>query len=227
MNKKAIIIISGGIDSTTLLWKLVKEKYEPKDILAISFNYGQKQIKELEYAEWNCYKLNVEHKVINLQEFMKDFDSALTKQEIEVPNIKNVLGEPQPVTYVPYRNQLFLTIATGIGESVGAKEVYYGAQKHDMYGYWDTTPEFIKYFNKLISLNRKHEMKLITPFANHSKKDTIKEGLSIGVDYSKTRSCYNGHEKSCGTCPTCAERIKGFKDNGVKDPIDYEVEIKW
>lgn len=219
--KKAVIIISGGVDSTTLLWKLVKEKYKPQEILAISFDYGQKQIKELEYAKWNCNFLNVEHKVVELKHFMKDFKSALTQDNIDVPNIKDVLGEPQPVTYVPFRNQLFLTIAAGVAESVSANEIYYGAQMHDMYGYWDTTPEFISRFNNLISLNRKSRILLITPFASHSKAETIAEGLKLGVRYEMTRSCYEKGDKSCGVCPTCAERLKGFKDNNINDPAEY------
>lgn len=225
MNKKAVIILSGGLDSTTLLWKLVKERYHSTEIQSIIFDYGQKHNKEISLAIYNCVLLNVDYKIINLSEFTKDFESALTKNNILVPKIQTVLGDPQPVSYVPMRNQLFLTIACGIAESIKASEVYYGAQKHDLYSYWDTTVEFIERFNNLISLNRKNQIKVYAPFANYSKGDTIREGLKLKVDYSKTWSCYNGQDKACGDCPTCAERLKGFADNNTKDPIEYEVQI--
>ena len=192
MNKKAIIICSGGLDSTTLLHEMIKEeKYKPEEILAVSYYYGQRHSLELDCAKYQCKLLNVEHKIIPLVEFMRSYKSALTRADIEVPHIKDVLGDPQPPTYVPFRNQTFLTIICGIAESVGATKIYYGAQMHDLYGYFDCTKEFITRFNNLISLNRKHQIELITPFANFSKAQIAQKAIDLKVDLSHTWSCYN------------------------------------
>jgi 7-cyano-7-deazaguanine synthase len=222
MTKQAVIIVSGGLDSVTLLHKLVKEDgYKPEDVLAITFYYGQRHEKEIFYAIWQCDKLGVEHKTIDLSDFMKDFQSALTGHG-NIPHIKEMLGDPQPVSYVPFRNQLFLTITCGIAESVGATTVYYGAQLHDLYGYWDCTEEFITQFNNLITLNRKNIIKLKAPFIYFTKAQTAQKALDLKIDLSHTWSCYNGREKACGTCPTCAERRKAFREIGREDPIQYE-----
>jgi len=219
---KAIVILSGGLDSSTLLHYLVKKDgLTPSEVVAISFNYGQRHLKEIECAKFQCSELGIEHKIINLSDFMKDYKSALTQNSIDVPNIKDVLGDPQPVTYVPYRNQLFLTIACGVAESIGAEQVFFGAQMHDLYGYWDTTKEFVERINEVVSLNRKNPMVILAPFANFSKANVAKLAIQLNVDLSHTTSCYNGKEKACGTCPTCSERIKAFKEIGEKDGVEY------
>lgn len=213
---KAIIILSGGLDSTTLLYS--RTNY---NLFALSFDYGQKHIKELEFARWHCEKLGITHTIINIS-FLKDLigsSSALTSQDIQIPNIKEVLGHPQPLTYVPFRNQIFLTLALCYAESIEAKKVFYGAQRHDLYSYWDTTEEFVKRINDIASLNRFHQIEIVTPFVTFKKSDIIKLGLELSVDYSKTWSCYNGQNKPCMTCPTCAERIKAFQDLNMIDPL--------
>jgi len=219
MAEKVILILSGGIDSTTLLYQLIhKENY---DVCVLFFNYGQKHIKELDYAKYHCTELNVDLKIVDLT-FLKDLigkASALTSQEVEVPNIKEVLGHPQPLTYVPFRNHIFLTLALCYAESIGAKKVFYGAQRHDLYSYWDTTEEFVKRINDIASLNRLHQIQILTPFVAYKKADIIKEGLELEVDYKHTWSCYEGIEKPCLKCPTCAERLKAFKDLNLTDPL--------
>jgi len=218
MSERAIIILSGGMDSITLLYKLKSENY---NIIALTFNYGQKHKKEIVYAKYHCKKLGIKQIIINLEKFMKDYKSALINKNILIPNIKDVLGDPQPITYVPFRNQLFLTIACGVAESYSYENIFYGAQLHDLYAYWDTTSEFIEKINELISLNRKFRIQIIAPFSNYKKSNILLIGNELGVDYSKTLSCYNGNEPPCLKCPTCAERLKAFREIMLIDPLTF------
>ncbi|HLY28050.1 MAG TPA: 7-cyano-7-deazaguanine synthase, partial [Aggregatilineales bacterium] len=132
-----------------------------------------------------------------------------------------VIGDPQPPTYVPNRNMIFLGLAVAYAESQDASDVYYGAQRHDLYGYWDTTPQFLEQLNAVYRLNRKSTLQIKAPFINDSKADLLRLGLELGVDYGKTWSCYVGQDKACGHCPTCAERLAAFREVGIKDPLPY------
>lgn len=233
--KDSIVILSGGMDSTTLLHYVAAKTREagksPHSILAVSFDYGQRLAKELECAKHQTHLLNIEHLVIDIkplaaQMFLR---SALTDSSIPVPNVQAVMGDPQPVTYVPNRNLLFLEIATAIAESNGAKAVFYGAQKHDVYGYWDTTPDFLHAVRLVHALNRKNHVAVEAPFVEYSKADILRldEDMGLGIDYNATWSCYNGMEAACGKCATCAERIAAFKKVHRIDPIPYAVDIDW
>jgi 7-cyano-7-deazaguanine synthase len=215
-------IVSGGMDSVTLLHHLVKtEKLSPA---VISFAYGQKHAKEIEYARENVALLGLEHfRVVDLSPFRDIFGgSALVAEQVAIPDIDAVRGDPQPATYVPNRNMLFLAFAVAYAESLGVSRVFYGAQKMDYYGYWDCTPEFLERLNWVYGLNRKTPVQIEAPFVAHSKADVLRTGLRIGVDYGKTWSCYAGQEKACGRCPTCAERLKAFAEVGMADPLLYE-----
>lgn len=210
------------MDSVTLLHYLVKQ--EQHNPAALSFNYGQKHSKELACAQFHVQTLNVEiHQTIDLTPFQNIFGgSALTDTSLTIPDIQAVQGDPQPLTYVPNRNMIFLALAAAFAESLDVAEVYYGAQRHDMYGYWDTTPQFLERLNAVCALNRKTPIKVLAPFVNYSKADVLRTGLKLEVDYSQTWSCYQGEAEACGQCPTCAERLDAFAEVGIPDPLPYQ-----
>lgn len=230
-DKNIITILSGGLDSTVLTYLLVN-KYGNNNVIALTFNYNQKHVIELTKAEKTCEKLNIKQKVLNI-EFFGDLVqniSALSKNSsIDTPNIKDVLGDPQPVTYVPYRNMLFLTLAMSFAESNNSNNIFIGVQSCDLYNYWDTTSEFIESINNVSMLNRKNQIMINAPFVNLTKKDEILLGKDLNVDFELTHTCYNPDDlhRSCGSCPSCSERIKNFIDAGIKDPINYQINIEW
>jgi len=217
----SVAIVSGGMDSVTLLHYLIKvEKRTPA---IITFGYGQKHDKEIEYAKAQVALLGCEaHLVLDLALLRPLFaNSALVSLETAVPNIADVLGDPQPPTYVPNRNMIFLALAVAYAETHRVGEVFYGAQRHDIYGYWDTTPQFLAQLNQVYTLNRKTAVTIQAPFVQYSKADILRQGLEMGVDYSLTWSCYEGRDVACGHCPTCAERLNAFAEVGIADPLPY------
>lgn len=220
-----IAIVSGGMDSVTMLHYLVKQLNRKPAVL--TFTYGQKHIKEIESAKYQCELLKCEmHEVVDTSFLVPAFaSSALVSDAISIPDIVSVQGNPQPATYVPNRNMIFLSIAAAFAETLKAKEIAYGAQAHDMYGYWDTTPEFLEKINSVFSLNRKERIQIIAPLVNFSKSDVLKLGLELGVDFANTWSCYQGGDLACGVCPTCAERLAAFQSLGIRDPIEYKANI--
>lgn len=147
--------------------------------------------------------------------------SALTDPGIRVPELRRISGRDrrQPVTYVPHRNLVLLSLASAYAEARGIRDVYYGAQAQDEYGYWDCTMEFVERLNKLLSLNRKKSIRVHAPFAGMRKADVVKLGLDLGVDFAQTWTCYRGAERPCGKCPSCVERARAFRDAGVSDPL--------
>lgn len=216
-----IVIVSGGMDSVTLLHHLVKvEKIKP---VVITFIYGQKHEKEIICAQTQAKFLGcTEHLVLNISFLSSLFpSSALVSKGLQIPHMAEVVGDPQPATYVPNRNMIFLALAAAYAETCGVTEVYYGAQSHDMYGYWDTTLDFLQRLNNVFALNRKTSIQVKAPFVNYSKTDILRLGLELGVDYSQTWSCYEGLEVACGQCPTCAERLQAFANLGISDPLPY------
>jgi len=224
---KVVVPISGGIDSTVLLHHAVKSG-DFDEVHAISFDYGQRHSRELISAEYHAEKLGVNHKLVSL-DFFKDINtSSLTNPEIEVAKTRDVLGDAQTVNYVPFRNQMMLSICCAIAESLGANTVYHGAAQVDTQaGYWDGSNEFMAAINSLTSLNRKHRIKIEAPLIELSKKEIIKWGLELDVPFSHTWTCYEGKEKACGECTACSSRLQGFIDVGVEDPIEYSREIPW
>lgn len=228
---KVVIVLSGGMDSTTLLYYVAKVLRPQSEIYAITFAYGQKHSVELEMAKYQAQQVSVkEHKVLDIT-FLKDLlkgSSALLDEDIKVPHIKETLGNPQPPSYVPFRNSIFLTLALSWAEAKGAFEVYYGAQAHDTYsGYWDASPEYLPAINAVANLNRMHKIQVIAPFMNQKKNELLKLGLDLGVKYTHTISCYNGVIPYCGTCPTCSDRIQAWKKVGRIDPGGYATVIPW
>jgi 7-cyano-7-deazaguanine synthase len=217
--KKAVIILSGGIDSTTLLYKLKAEGY---DVKAITFDYGQRHNKEIKMAKKTCKKLCVEHKAINISLIGKKLlKSNLLKGQGEIPE-GNYKDENMKLTVVPNRNMILLALAAGYAMGEKATVLAYGAHAGDHAIYPDCRPEFVKRMSEVLAIADWEKLELYVPFLNSNKIDIVKEGLKLGVDYSKTWTCYKGGEKACGKCGSCVERLEAFEKNGVRDPIEYE-----
>lgn len=202
----SIISLSGGIDSTTLLYHLVKNKKEK--VYAVIFNYGQNHSNEIKFAKYHAKKLEVDYKIINLKNYFKQVNhtsALLNGSEM----IENERYSNNPKTYVPYRNLLFLIILASIAEEIKAEKICLGIQKTDTFnGYWDTSKDFVKKAQELFNLNVNNQVKIECPFVNMSKTDEIRIGLKLGLDYNKTISCYKG--TNCKQCATCIEREEAF-----------------
>lgn len=221
---KCVILLSGGMDSVSLLHYVINE-LACREVYALSFNYGQKHSRELEEAAWNCRRFDQvkEHRRMNL-EFMKGIlegSSSLVGDKIEVPDLDSIKQEDldQPVTYVPNRNMMLLSLAASYAETKGCREVFYGAQAQDEYGYWDCTGEFLERINSVLSLNRRESVRINAPYVSMSKGDVVSSGLKNGVDFAHTWTCYRGGVKPCRTCPSCMERALAFSKAGVADPL--------
>jgi 7-cyano-7-deazaguanine synthase len=216
-----VAIVSGGMDSVTMLHQLVK--VEQRQPAVITFAYGQKHDQEIHYAQVQVGLLGLDqHLLLDLNHLRPLFAaSALVASDIPVPEAAAVLGDPQPPTYVPNRNMIFLALAAAYAETQGVSDIYYGAQSHDLYGYWDTTPQFLDRLNQVYQLNRQTPIQIKAPLVHYTKSDILRLGLELEVDYAQTWSCYAGEEVACGRCPTCAERRQAFMDLGLDDPLPY------
>lgn len=228
-SSKAVVPISGGMDSSVLL-HLAASRYD--EIVAISYNYGQKhKDKELNCAAFQIQSLDmpVAYQSINLP-FFKDVCqvSSLLNNKIAVAKAKDVMGDPQTVNYVPYRNLMLLSISLAIAENAGASTVFHGAAQADsVAGFWDGSEEFLEQINKVSALNRRNKITVQAPLIDKSKEEIIKLGVKLGVDFGRTWTCYEGEEQACGECTACSLRIKGFIDSGYIDPLSYKILIPW
>ena len=225
---KAVVPISGGLDSSVIL-SLAASVHE--EVYALTYNYGQKHNKEILYAglQIDEYENIEEHKIIDIS-FFKDIapTSSLTNDNIKVAHARDVLGDAQTVNYVPFRNQMLLSICSAIAESLEANTVFHGAAQVDTQaGYWDGSNEFLEAINSLTSLNRKHRIKIEAPLIELSKKEIIQWGVELDVSFRNTWTCYKGEDKACGECTACSSRLQGFIDAGYRDPLDYSKEIPW
>lgn len=227
MKNKAIVLASGGIDSSTLLAYVEQQGYE---IYAISFNYGQKQIFEIKKIQEfiKNYKVK-EHKIIKID--LKNFGgSALTDCNIEVPNYQSAsdVENEIPSTYVPARNTIFLSYALAFAEVKGISDIFLGVHATDYSNYPDCRPEYIKSFEIMANLATAEGLKgnkinIHAPLINMTKTEIVAMGLKMRVDYSRTISCYNPTNKgvSCRKCLACLVRIKAFEENSLRDQIPY------
>jgi len=214
-NRRAVVLLSGGVDSTTLL-HYVKKELGIDEIYALSAVYGQKHSVELKMAAWQAESIGVaEHRIMDISAYgtLIEGASALTDADIAVPDMTDMSAESadQPVTYVPNRNMVLLSLAAAYAESKGVQSLFYGAQAQDDYGYWDCTIDFIQKINDVLSLNRRDAISVKAPFVEMSKIDVVKLGLSLGVDYDHTWTCYRGGDQPCGDCPSCRERDRAFE----------------
>lgn len=226
---KALVLFSGGLDSSVCLGLAVR-KYGSDQVLALSIFYGQKHSKEMEAAQKVAVYYGVKQVTLDLGEIFRDSDCTLLEGAAgEIPHeeyseqLAKTDGAPVN-TYVPYRNGLFLSSAAAIALSNGCGVVYYGAHADDAAGcaYPDTSVEFNEAIAAAIYIGSGKALKVEAPFIDKSKAHVVSVGKEIGVPFELTWSCYEGHEKACGVCGTCRDRIRAFRENGLKDPIEYE-----
>jgi 7-cyano-7-deazaguanine synthase len=219
---KAVCLLSGGMDSSTLAYVAKSRGYE---ILALHLNYGQRtERKELISAKKIASLLDAEEFVeISLDYFAKFGESSLTDEKIPVEKYDPERAH-MPNTYVPFRNANLLSIATSFAEARGADAIFIGVQSLDYSGYPDCRPQFIEAFQRVIDLGTKDTTKitLFTPFITMTKTDILHGGLKLGVPYEHTWSCYRNEDKACGTCGSCHFRREAFAALGKRDPIMYE-----
>ncbi|MBW2181775.1 MAG: 7-cyano-7-deazaguanine synthase QueC [Deltaproteobacteria bacterium] len=226
-NKKAVVLLSGGIDSTTVMAIAINQGFQ---IFSLSFFYGQRHAIELECANKIAKIFGAKrHLVLNVD--LKPIGGSALTDDIEVPKINDLQksGNVIPVTYVPARNTIFLSYALAWAEVIGAFNIFIGVNAVDYSGYPDCRPEFISAFEKMANLATKagveqtSNIKIQTPLLHKTKADIIQTGIKLGVDYAITHSCYDPSldGKACGFCDSCILRKKGFKDAGVVDPTPY------
>ena len=228
-SSKAVVPISGGMDSTVLL-HLAASRYDK--VITVNYDYGQKhRDKEINCASFQIESLDVPVDSLHIKlPFFKDICqvSSLLNNKIAVAKAKDVMGDPQTVNYVPYRNLMLLSISLAIAENYKASTVFHGAAQADsVAGFWDGSEEFLEQINKVSALNRRNRIVVQAPLIDKSKEEIIKLGIKLGVNFSQTWTCYEGEEQACGECTACSLRIKGFIDAGYIDPISYKISIPW
>jgi len=226
-DKKAVVLLSGGVDSSTAAAVAKKEGFE---LHALSFRYGQRHEKEIEAAKRVAVFLGIEKHLIIDFNLRAIGGSALTDR-IKVPKGRSAkeISHTIPITYVPARNTIFLSFALALSEKIGAEDIFFGANQLDYSGYPDCREEYIRAFEQMANLatkagvEGKSRFKIHTPLIRMTKAEIIKNGLALGLDYSLTWSCYDPTPEglACGLCDSCQLRLKGFKEAGLKDPIRY------
>ena len=225
---RAVVLLSGGLDSCTTLAIAKAEGFE---LYALSFRYGQKHEVELKSASNVAERMGVErHVVVDID--LRLFGGSALTDEIDVPHGRSTesMSDEIPVTYVPARNTIFLSFALAWAEVLAAQKIFLGVNAVDYSGYPDCRPEFISAFEKLSRLATKagvegrQQISICTPLISLSKAEIIQKGLELGVDYSLTHSCYDPDHMgtACGTCDACILRIKGFEACGLVDPVPYQ-----
>lgn len=228
-NKKLVLSLSGGMDSVTLLHMAIDRGYT--EIHTISFDYGQRHKRELKCIQeqfkdiYGKHDVTLTNTILDVKFLSKvSPTSSLTNTDIDNPDISKMAGDAQPVSYVPFRNQMFNTIVCAYAESHGVSTIWYGAAQVDsLAGYWDGSQEFLDAFNNLTALNREHRITLEAPLLTMSKADIVKEGVRLGIDFANTWTCYSNREDGLAdaTTPSSSMRVKGFIDAGYCDPIKY------
>ena len=220
MKKDTVIILSGGMDSVTLLYD-----QQARIALAVSFDYGSKHnAREIPFAKWHCQQLGIPHIVIPLDFMTKYFKSSLLEGGEEIPE-GHYADENMKSTVVPFRNGIMLSIAVGIAESHDLRFVMMANHGGDHTIYPDCRPAFVDAFDEAAKAGTFVNVGLLSPFTNWTKADIARRGKELGIDYAKTWSCYKGGEKHCGKCGTCVERKEALAEAGVEDPTEYEHRI--
>lgn len=227
MSTPAVVLLSGGLDSATVLAIAVRDHFKPH---ALSFRYGQRHSAELKASEAVAQSIGVEsHAIVDID--LRRFGGSALTSDIPVPKGRDAaeMGNDIPVTYVPARNTIFLSYALAFAEVLGAADIFLGVNALDYSGYPDCRPEYIEAFERMANLATRAgvtgttRLKLHTPLIQMSKREIIATGLGLGVDYSLTHSCYDPAPDgaACGQCDSCVLRLKGFAEVGVRDPGRY------
>lgn len=221
---KCVVLLSGGLDSTTVLWLA---KRDGREIIALSFNYCQKHCKELEYSKYQAIRAGCsKHLTINTDFSVLGGSSLTSNIEVIKRRTYSDIPEGVPNTYVPARNTIFISYAMAVAEVESASEIHIGVNSIDYSGYPDCRPQYIDCFQKLIDLSRPdpegQKLQLRTPLLHMTKSEIILLAQELGVDFSMTSSCYSPSDNgACGHCDSCLIRSKGFIDSGIKDTTKY------
>lgn len=223
--KKAVVLLSGGLDSATVLAMANSDDFE---IYALSFSYGQKHKLELDCAKVLAEEFAIEHKIVNIDLGMFGASALTTNSDVPKHDHVDELDDSIPITYVPARNTVFLSFALAYAEVIGAIDIFIGVNALDYSGYPDCRPEFILSYEKMANLAtasgvQGKKMVIHAPLIHLTKAEIIKKGIKLGIDYSKTTSCYDPSPEgfACGHCDACLLRLKGFSQMGLKDPRKY------
>ena len=221
MKMKAVVVYSGGMDSFTLLHKVVQQGF---DVFALSFNYGQRHAVELTVAANVCNELGINHKVLDISSINSLIGGSSLTSDIDVPE-GHYEEESMKATVVPNRNMILLSLAVGYAVSIESTKVFYGAHSGDHAIYPDCRPEFVHRMNDVCEIANYEAVEIVTPYLDQSKIEILADGLAMNLHYRSKWTCYNGREKSCGKCGACQERLEAFEKNGVTDPLEYEPQL--
>jgi len=219
MSEKAVVLLSGGLDSATILYYAKHLGYKPYCLI---FNYGQRHAKETEAAKRIAAQARCSYRLVGIS--LPWQGSSLLDKRMRLPARKKIDPKEIPSTYVPARNIIFLSFAVSYAEAIGAKAVFIGANAIDYSGYPDCRPQFFKSFEQAVRSGMKSgvegsPIKIIAPLVRKTKAQIIRLGKRLKVPYEKTWSCYQGGKKPCGVCESCRLRQKGFEEAGLKDPV--------
>ncbi len=220
MTDTVVVIYSGGMDSFTLLHLARARGYR---VHALSFDYGQKHVRELDCARQVCENLQIPHKVIDIRAMSEVMSGSSLTSDMEVPE-GHYEEDSMKSTVVPNRNMILLALATGYAVTVNAGAVWYGAHGGDHAIYPDCRPEFVSKMDAVCRVANYEPVAIEAPFMAMDKGQILAQGLELGLDYSQTWTCYNGRERACGRCGSCVERLEAFAANGITDPVPYEAE---
>lgn len=217
-DRKTVVVMSGGIDSTVLAHDMARRNYE---VHGVSIHYGQRHHRELNYAGWQCERLDIPWKLVQIPGLRVVLgSSALTSKDIDVPE-GHYEDESMKATVVPNRNMILLAICIGAAIDIGAERVAYGAHAGDHAIYPDCRPAFADAMEQAAAVCSYFPITLDRPFIHKTKADIVTLGDQLGVDFTRTWSCYQGGTVHCGKCGTCVERIEAFELAGVEDPTEY------
>jgi 7-cyano-7-deazaguanine synthase len=218
MSETVVVIYSGGMDSFTLMHRALAQGLS---VHALSFNYGQRHVRELESAQWVCQTLGVPHQVIDITSLGAVMAGSALTGPAAVP--EGHYAEPSmKATVVPNRNMILLSLATGYAVTASAAAVWYGAHGGDHAIYPDCRPEFVTRMDAVCRIANYEPVRIEAPYIDLDKTAILAEGLAMNLDYSQTWTCYNGRERACGRCGSCQERLEAFANLGRTDPLAYE-----
>lgn len=219
--KRAVIIYSGGMDSFTLLHHVLAQGFAPDEVACLTFNYGQRHVREIEAAKTVCQGLKITHKIVDISAINTLMAGSSLTDDIEIPE-GHYAEESMKSTVVPNRNMVLLSMAVAYAVSLEAPAVYYGAHSGDHAIYPDCRPEFVQKMKDVCAIANYDPVSIETPFLHHTKGEILTVGKVLALDYSNTWTCYNGRKKACGKCGACVERLEAFAENQLIDPLEYE-----